>query len=104
MRREFSSRDLALFGAISAQLAISVENARLHADSLEKVREWTLQGAASQVRSIVVDPEGGVLFGGTLAKSAEATEWSESFTAHKAAVPPAPREQNTFVIRECIPE
>ena len=57
-----------------------------------------------QVRSIVVDPEGGVLFGGTLAKSAEATEWSESFTAHKAAVPPAPREQNTFVIRECIPE
>jgi phosphoserine phosphatase RsbU/P len=38
MRREFSSRDLALFGAISAQLAISVENARLHADSLEKAR------------------------------------------------------------------
>ena len=38
VRREFSSRDLALFGAISAQLAISVENARLHADSLEKVR------------------------------------------------------------------
>jgi serine phosphatase RsbU (regulator of sigma subunit) len=38
MRREFSARDLALFGAISAQLAISVENARLHADSLEKVR------------------------------------------------------------------
>ncbi|MCB9877181.1 MAG: SpoIIE family protein phosphatase [Planctomycetes bacterium] len=38
VRREFSSRDLALFGAISAQLAISVENARLHADSLEKAR------------------------------------------------------------------
>jgi serine phosphatase RsbU (regulator of sigma subunit) len=38
MRREFSARDLALFGAISAQLAISVENARLHADSLEKAR------------------------------------------------------------------
>lgn len=38
MRREFSARDLALFGAISAQLAISVENARLHADSLDKVR------------------------------------------------------------------
>ena len=38
VRREFSARDLALFGAISAQLAISVENARLHADSLEKVR------------------------------------------------------------------
>ncbi|MCU0864858.1 MAG: SpoIIE family protein phosphatase [Planctomycetes bacterium] len=38
MRREFSSRDLALFGAISAQLAISVENARLHADSLDKAR------------------------------------------------------------------
>lgn len=38
VRREFTARDLALFGAISAQLAISVENARLHADSLEKVR------------------------------------------------------------------
>jgi phosphoserine phosphatase RsbU/P len=38
VRREFSARDLALFGAISAQLAISVENARLHADSLDKVR------------------------------------------------------------------
>ena len=38
MRREFSTRDLALFGAISAQLAVSVENARLHADSLEKVK------------------------------------------------------------------
>ncbi|MGE3174518.1 MAG: PP2C family protein-serine/threonine phosphatase [Planctomycetota bacterium] len=38
VRREFSARDLALFGAISAQLAISLENARLHADSIEKVR------------------------------------------------------------------
>src|SRR5262245_37569788 len=38
VRREFSARDLALFGAISSQLAISLENARLHADSLEKVR------------------------------------------------------------------
>jgi serine phosphatase RsbU (regulator of sigma subunit) len=38
VRREFSARDLALVGAISAQLAISVENARLHADSLDKVR------------------------------------------------------------------
>ncbi|MCY2956975.1 MAG: SpoIIE family protein phosphatase [Planctomycetota bacterium] len=37
-RREFSERDLALFGAISAQLAISIENARLHADSLAMVR------------------------------------------------------------------
>ncbi|MFK7743202.1 MAG: PP2C family protein-serine/threonine phosphatase [Planctomycetota bacterium] len=38
VRREFSARDLALFGAISAQLAISVENARLHADSLAKAK------------------------------------------------------------------
>ena len=38
VRREFSSRDLALFEALSAQLAIAVENARLYADSLEKVR------------------------------------------------------------------
>lgn len=38
VRREFGARDLALFGAISAQLAISVENARLHADSLAKAK------------------------------------------------------------------
>lgn len=38
VRREFSARDLGLFGAISAQLAIAVDNARLHADSLEKVK------------------------------------------------------------------
>lgn len=37
-RREFSSRDLALFGALTAQLAIAVDNARLYADSIEKVR------------------------------------------------------------------
>lgn len=37
-RREFSGRDLALFGALSAQIAIAVENARLYRDSLEKVR------------------------------------------------------------------
>ncbi len=38
MRREYSARDLALFGAMSAQLAIAVENARLYADSIEKLR------------------------------------------------------------------
>src|SRR5688572_5815013 len=37
-RREFTGRDLALFGALSAQTAIAVENARLYRDSLEKVR------------------------------------------------------------------
>jgi len=37
-RREFSSRDLALFGALSAQLAIALDNARLYSDSIEKVR------------------------------------------------------------------
>ncbi len=37
-RREFSARDLALFGALSAQLAIAVENARLLQDSLAKIR------------------------------------------------------------------
>jgi sigma-B regulation protein RsbU (phosphoserine phosphatase) len=37
-RREFSGRDLALFGALSAQMAIAVENARLYRDSIEKVR------------------------------------------------------------------
>jgi sigma-B regulation protein RsbU (phosphoserine phosphatase) len=37
-RREFGARDLALFDALSAQLAVAIENARLHADSLEKVK------------------------------------------------------------------
>ncbi len=37
-RREFSERDLALFSAICSQLAVSLENARLYADSIEKVR------------------------------------------------------------------
>ena len=37
-RGEFSSRDLALFDALSAQLGIAVENDRLHVDSLEKAR------------------------------------------------------------------
>ncbi|MEO0481941.1 MAG: GAF domain-containing SpoIIE family protein phosphatase [Planctomycetota bacterium] len=38
VRREFSGRDLALFGALSAQLASAIETARLHEDSIEKVR------------------------------------------------------------------
>ena len=38
VRREFGLRDLALFDALSAQLAVAIENARLHADSLEKAR------------------------------------------------------------------
>lgn len=38
VRREFSARDLAVFEALSVQLASAIENARLHADSLEKAR------------------------------------------------------------------
>lgn len=38
VRREFSNRDLELFGALSAQAAVALETARLHADSIEKVR------------------------------------------------------------------
>lgn len=37
-RREFSPRDLTLFGALSAQLAIAIVNAQLYADSIAKVR------------------------------------------------------------------
>lgn len=48
-RREFSDRDLALFGALSAQLALAIENARLYADSLEKVR---LEGEVQIARRI----------------------------------------------------
>lgn len=38
VRREFSSRDQALFSALSHQLAVAIENARLYSDSLQKVR------------------------------------------------------------------
>lgn len=38
LRGEFSERELALFGALSAQLANAIETARLHEDSIEKVR------------------------------------------------------------------
>ena len=37
-REAFSQRDLALFGALSSQLATTVERARLYADSLQKTR------------------------------------------------------------------
>ncbi len=37
-RREFSPRDLTLFGALSAQLAIAIVNAQLYADSIAKTR------------------------------------------------------------------
>lgn len=38
VRREFSSRDQALFSALSHQLAVAIENAKLYSDSLQKVR------------------------------------------------------------------
>lgn len=55
-RREFSARDLALFDALSQQLAVAVENARLLADSLEKIRlEKDLQ-IAKRIQSHLVAP------------------------------------------------
>lgn len=61
VRREFSARDQALFGAISAQLAISVENARLYADSLEKVRLQKDVEIARRIQQHLLPPlpEGG---------------------------------------------
>ncbi len=56
VRREFSSRDLALFGALSAQLAVALENARLHADSLEKVRMQKDFEIAKQIQKHLLAP------------------------------------------------
>lgn len=55
-RREFTARDLALFDALSQQLAVAVENARLLADSLEKIRlEKDLQ-IAKRIQSHLLAP------------------------------------------------
>lgn len=56
LRREFSARDLGLFGAISAQLAIAVENARLHEDSLEKVKLEKDIEIAQRIQQHLVPP------------------------------------------------
>lgn len=53
-RREFTGRDLALFGALSAQIAIAVENARLHRDSLEKVRLEKEMEVARQIQKYLL--------------------------------------------------
>lgn len=56
VRREFSSRDLALFGALSVQLASALETARLHADSLEKVRFQKDFEIAKQIQKHLLAP------------------------------------------------
>src|SRR5690606_14010704 len=56
VRREFSSRDLALFGALSAQLAIAVENARLHEDSLAKAQMEKDFEIAKQIQKHLLAP------------------------------------------------
>ena len=56
VRREFSGRDLALFGALSVQLATAVETARLHADSLEKARLQKDFEIARQIQLHLIPP------------------------------------------------
>ena len=55
-RREFSGRDLALFGAMSAQLASAVETAHLHADSLEHARKQRDLETAKQIQHHLLPP------------------------------------------------
>jgi sigma-B regulation protein RsbU (phosphoserine phosphatase) len=74
VRREFSVRDLALFGAISAQLAIAVENARLHADSLEKVRLEKDVEIARRIQQHLLPPVPADLRGMQVALRYEAAE------------------------------
>ncbi|MGA1523548.1 MAG: PP2C family protein-serine/threonine phosphatase [Planctomycetota bacterium] len=56
VRREFSARDLALFGALSVQLAAAIETARLHVDSLEKVRLEKDFEIAKQIQKHLLPP------------------------------------------------
>ncbi|MFO1051860.1 MAG: GAF domain-containing SpoIIE family protein phosphatase [Planctomycetota bacterium] len=56
VRREFSARDLALFEALSVQLASAIENARLHADSIEKARLAKDAEIAKRIQSHLLAP------------------------------------------------
>jgi serine phosphatase RsbU (regulator of sigma subunit) len=49
--REFKHQDLALFSALSHHISIALENARLHLESLEKVRLERSLEIASQIQS-----------------------------------------------------
>ena len=52
--RHFSPRDLALFAALAQHISIAMENARLHLDSLEKVRlEQSLELASAIQRDLM---------------------------------------------------
>jgi sigma-B regulation protein RsbU (phosphoserine phosphatase) len=49
--REFTNEDLALFAALSQHVSIALENARLHIESLEKVKLEQSLEIASQIQS-----------------------------------------------------
>jgi serine phosphatase RsbU (regulator of sigma subunit) len=52
--RQFTSSDLSLFAALAQQISIALENARLHFDSLEKVRlEQSLELAGAIQRDLM---------------------------------------------------
>jgi phosphoserine phosphatase len=80
VRREFSARDAALFGAISAQLAISVENARLHADSLEKVKLQKDVEIARRIQQHLLPPVPSDLRGVDIALRYDAAEQASGDT------------------------
>ncbi len=48
--RDFSKSDLAFFDALAGQIAVALENARLHADSLEKERLKAALGVAADIQ------------------------------------------------------
>lgn len=54
--RQFSQRDLSLFAALAHHISIALENARLHLDSMEKVRlEQSLELASVIQRDLMPD-------------------------------------------------
>ncbi|MEO6709457.1 MAG: GAF domain-containing SpoIIE family protein phosphatase, partial [Planctomycetota bacterium] len=54
--REFSSRDLSLFAALSQHISIALENARLHLHSIEKTRLEQSLELASAIQSGLMPP------------------------------------------------
>jgi serine phosphatase RsbU (regulator of sigma subunit) len=54
--RQFSQKDLSLFAALAQHMAIALENARLHIDSLEKLRLEASLHAARDIQNNLIPP------------------------------------------------
>ncbi|PIE23695.1 MAG: hypothetical protein CSA62_06200 [Planctomycetota bacterium] len=77
-RKEFTRRDLAFFAALAQQLAISLENARLTHESLERMRlKQEFELAERIQRQLLPEPKG-------LPEDLEVAQWFEAADAASA--------------------